>query len=123
MYYVIMRGDYSDRHIVAVTCDKQKANKIKQCYSDDYGEARIEQWEESALNFDGYYRIEYNTLDNNYEIEKQLPEDVYDDVNSICEYYHKDGFRVVVQAENKEIALKIARDLFAEYKAKKEEII
>jgi hypothetical protein len=125
MYYVITKGHYSDdKHIVGVTCDKQKSQKIKECYSDSYDDANIEEWDESTISFESYYSIRYDTDDDTYEIEKVLPPDEsWLDINSISEYWHNDGFSVNVQAENEDVALKIARDLWAEYKAKKEEII
>lgn len=123
MYYIITKGYYSDKHIVAVTCDKQKAEKIKECYSNEYNDADIEKWEESTVSFENYYHVEYNTDDSSYKIEKEPPDELYSGVNSICEYYHNDGFSVNVQAENEDVALKIARDLWAEYKAEKEGII
>ena len=122
MYYVVMKGDYSDRHIIAVTCDEQKAQKIKECYSDGYGSARIQEWEESNISFANYYHIEYNKTNDSYEIEKQSPEYAYE-FNCIHEYYNNNGFEADIQAENKDVALKIARDLYAEYMAKNEGIV
>jgi hypothetical protein len=119
-----MKGDYSDKHIVAVTSDEQKAQKIKKCYSDSWDDARIEEWEESNVSFIDYYHIDYNTTDNTYEIEKKSPDRFYgEEANYIYEYYHNDGFSVNVQAESEDVALKIARDLWAEYKAKKEGLV
>ena len=123
MYYVIMKGSYSDRHIVAVTCDQEKANKIKECYSDLWNEADIEEWQESDICFNNYYTINYDAIDNTYSVEKQSPEFIEYNMNSICEYYNRDGFSVNIQAENEDVALKIARDLYAEYKAKNEGIV
>lgn len=121
MYYVVMRGDYSDKHIVGVTCDQEKAQKIKECYSDSWREARIEEWDESDVNFNNFYEVRYDKVDDDYMVEKQSPDEVFD-LNIIYEYNHKDGFSVSVQAENEDLALKIARDLYAEYKAKNEGI-
>ena len=123
MYYVIMKGEYSDKHIVGVTCDKHKAEKIKECYSDSWHDARIQEWDESNVSFENYYRIEYDKDDDTYRAEKTPPDDIYEDINDIVEYCHGDGFSVNVQAENESVALKIARDLFAEYKARKAGII
>ena len=124
MYYVIMKGIYSDKHIVAVTCDKEKAEKIKECYSDDWNNARIEEWDEPMISFLPYYRITCDTTIGEYEVEKKSPEELYgEEVNCIYEYYHNDGFNITVRAENEDVALKIARDLWAEYKAKKEELV
>lgn len=122
MYYVIMRGDYSDKHIVGVTCNQEKAQKIKECYSDSWREARIEEWDESDVNFNNFYEVRYNKVDEDYMVEKQSPDEVFN-LNVICEYNSKDGFVVSVQAEKEDLALKIARDLYAEYKAKNEGII
>jgi hypothetical protein len=119
-----MKGDYSDKHIIAVTCDKQKSEKIKECYSNDWNDARIEEWDEPTISFISYYRITHDMTTGEYETEKKSPDELCgEEVNYIYEYYHNDGFNVTVQAENETVALKIARDLWAEYKAKKEEIV
>ena len=124
MYYVIMKGDYSDKHIVAVTCDKEKAKKIKKCYSDDWNNARIEEWDEPTISFLPYYRITHDTTTGKYETEKKSIDELYgEEINYIYEYYHNDGFNVTVRAENETAALKIARDLWVEYKAAKEEVV
>lgn len=123
MYYVIMKGNYSDKHIIGVTSNEQKAQKIKECYSDKWKEARIEEWQEDDLCFNNYYTIKYDATDDVYSVEKESPEFIEYNLNSICEYRNRDGFSVNVQAENEETALKIAIDLYAEYRAKKEEII
>ena len=77
MYYVIMRGDYSDKHIVVVTCNQEKAQKIKECYSDSWREARIEEWDESDVNFNNFYEVRYNKVDEDYMVEKQSPDEVF----------------------------------------------
>ena len=118
-----MKGDYSDRHIVAVTCNQEKANKIRECYSDKWNNARIEEWQEDDICFNNYYTIEYDAMDDVYLVEKESPEFIEYNLNSICEYHNRDGFSVNVQAENEDVALKIARDLYAEYKAKNEGIV
>ena len=123
MYYVILKGIYSDKHIVAVTCDKQKAEKLKECYSDSHQNARIEEWEESNVNLRNYYYIEYDVFNNDYDISKISQEDIYDDISKVIEFSRGSELDVYVQADNEDLALKIARDLFTEYKAKKEGLV
>ena len=43
--YVIMKGEYSERHIVAVTLDKEKAEKLKKYHSSICDEAYVEEYE------------------------------------------------------------------------------
>lgn len=43
--YVIMKGEYSDRHIVAITLDKEKAEKLKKYHSDIHDDAYVEGYE------------------------------------------------------------------------------
>lgn len=43
--YVIMRGEYSERHIVTVTLDKEKAEKLAKYHSDLVCEAWVDEFE------------------------------------------------------------------------------
>lgn len=43
--YVIMKGAYSERHIVTVTLDKEKAEKLVQFHSSQYEPAWVEVFE------------------------------------------------------------------------------
>ena len=43
--YVIMQGEYSERHIVTVTLDKEKAEKLAKYHSNLDGEAWVDEFE------------------------------------------------------------------------------
>ena len=44
--YIITKGCYSDYHICNVTADYEKAKRYKEAYSDNWGEACIEVYED-----------------------------------------------------------------------------
>lgn len=60
--YVITRGCYSDYEICAVTLDKDRAERLKQLYSNRIVEAEIEEWEldkgpENEEDYATFYKI------------------------------------------------------------------
>lgn len=60
--YIITRGCYSDYEICAVTLDKDRAERLKQLYSNRMDEAEIEEWEldkgpENEEAYATFYRI------------------------------------------------------------------
>ena len=71
--YVITRGCYSDYEICAVTLNKDRAERLKQLYSNRIDEAEIEEWEldkgpENEEEYTTFYRI---TIDR--YINKNVP--------------------------------------------------
>lgn len=60
--YIITRGCYSDYEICAVTLDEYRAKRLKQLYSNQMDEAKIEEWEldkgpENEKAFEDFYRV------------------------------------------------------------------
>ena len=60
--YIITRGCYSDYEICAVTLDKDRAERLKQLYSNRIDEAEIEEWEldkgpENEEEYATFYKI------------------------------------------------------------------
>lgn len=116
--YAIQKGTYSDKHIIACTLDYEKAKKIKQIHekTDSCVILEFEDSEEIVLPmfevtlFDGVGRIE----DVYYADYQEYEEFDFDDIYAPYAY---------VRAENKETALKIVQDKYAEWKAKNENII
>lgn len=119
--YAIQRGCYSDKHIIACTTDYKKAKKIVDIYSKVDEDTRLltfEDGEEITLPMfevciergicDKYYTEEYEWVDKEY---REFLGEVL-------------GTHILyIRAESKEVAEKIAQDLFAEWKAHKENIV
>lgn len=128
-----MQGCYSDRHVVAVTANKEKAEKLLKeinfclCYGN---KAEIEVYDDAVMidnrkmyiaKFDINYNFEdvvqyYDDLyvNEEYKIASYFPNRV--DENTFC-----DGkCSIIVKADSEEHAKKIACDIMAEYRYKNE---
>ena len=129
--YVIEKGEYSDRHVIGVTLDEEKAK-----YVVEEGNNRASKNFWWACNDFGYTEFEmdkfdelYNLYKNNYKlfrVEKDLKNkditiserDIADNLDNsgIVRKYDYDSYlSVYVLANTAEKALKIAADKFAEY--------
>ena len=119
--YAIQRGCYSDKHIIACTTNYKKAQKIKEIYSkvdDDTVMLTFEDGEPIVLPMfevcidkgvcDKFYTDEYEWIE----------EERRDFIGEIL-----DTHILYIRAESKEVAEKIAEDLFAEWKAQKLNLI
>lgn len=124
-FYAVTAGEYSDYHIVAITDNKERAENIKKLYSDDYySEPMIEEFFDGEAKDEMFYCVEHRT-DGSYHAR---PQDFdmrnFTDVNVVHECignwlkYYVDVF-----AKDENHAIKIAQDLWAEHKAKKEGIV
>ena len=122
--YVVTEGDYSDYHIVGVCTSKESAERIRELASRDFHEAQIEEYEADKFNIEptyNYYEVSvYKNGSAVVNISKFIfdPHEVRDYRNAKCTC----AFSVDVFAQDEEHAKKIAFDLIAEYKAKKEGI-
>ncbi len=129
--YVIEKGEYSDRHVIGVTLDEEKAK-----YVVEEGNNRASKNFWWASNDFGYTEFEmdkfdelYNLYKNNYKlfrINKELTTktititeaelgDYYLDEVGIVKKTYLNSLYVYVLANNEEKSLKIASDKFAEY--------
>lgn len=118
--YAIQRGCYSDKHIITCTTDYQKAKKIKEIYSrvdDDVVVLTFEDGEKIKLPMFQVV-IENGVCDKFYTYECEWEEDETRDFDGEILGTHT----LYIRAESKEVAEKIAQDLFAEWKALKENI-
>jgi hypothetical protein len=125
--YAVTCGEYSDYHIVALCSDKTKAEEIVELLSRDEPcyEPIVEEYEDGIcfnLNRNMYFVcLDENGLDvellDNYEKLETLRDEELNKVEYIP-YFKR--YRVKVEANNEEIAKKIACDLIAEFKAKQE---
>jgi hypothetical protein len=119
--YAIQRGCYSDKHIIACTTNYEKAQKIKEIYSkvdDDTVILTFEDGEEIVLPMFEVC-IENGVCDKFYTeelewVEKEQREFIGEILDTHILY---------IRAESKEVAEKIAEDLFAEWKAQKLNLI
>ena len=125
-YYAITDGDYSDYHIIAITDNKERAENIKKLYSGKYSEPMIEEFFDEEAKSEALYDVLYNT-DGSYNVTLQTFDKKYSsDINIIresvpCNRWWK--YQVLVIAKDANHAIKIAQDLWAEYRAKKEGIV
>lgn len=126
--YVIEAGVYSDRHIVAVTLNKDDAYKLRDAAEeDDYCDAA------SVLEFDtdGYKinddqrRIYQVDIHKDSTVHAHLRGRVCDLIDEEISWFFEDAGTCCfnVRAHNKEEAKKIALDRFAEFKARKEGVV
>ena len=119
--YAIQRGCYSDKHIIACTTDYKKAQKIKKIYSKVDNNIVIltfEDGEEIVLPmFEVWISNGVCDKDNTFET-KWRDEEMREFRGEIWGHH-----LLYIRAESEEVAQKIAQDLFAEWKAHKENLI
>lgn len=125
-FYAITDGDYSDYHIIAITDNKERAENIKKLYSGEYSEPMIEEFFDSESKDKMLYDVWYKTNGSYYVSLQDFDMKKHFDINIIDEnVLHNDWwkYRVLVMAKDKNHAIKIAQDLWTEYKAKKEGVV
>lgn len=125
-FYAVTDGDYSDYHIIAITDDKERAENIKKLYSGKYSEPMIEEFFDGESKDEALYDVWYKT-DGSYKLFLQdFDMNELSNINIVEEgTLHNDWwrYRVLVMAKDRACAIKIAQDLWAEHKAKKEGIV
>lgn len=114
-YYAVTEGEYSDYRIITITEDKEKAERIAAAYDGD-----VEEYEDCIINPIGVWRIYYNEKTKKWAVwhSNRNIEDIKD------EEWGPDYFEptfsmgmtwaIYVTAENKDLALKIAYDKYAQ---------
>lgn len=114
--YAITKGEYSDYHICAVTDDEEKAKTLKLIESDEYEEARIEEYDteepiiESAKRDNKYFVVEFNCegeATNVYECTPHNPN----------KFEYAGMWKVALIAQDEKSAIKIAAERRAKYLA------
>lgn len=125
-FYAVTDGDYSDYHIIAITDNKERAENIKKLYSGKHSEPIIEEFFDSESKDEAFYCVRYDT-DGSYDVNlRDFDSEHFSNINIINENtFYNDWwkYRVFVMAKDKPHAIKIAQDLWAEHKAKKEGIV
>lgn len=116
--YVIEKGQYSDRHIIAVSDSPEKAEEIRAAVSGKYRgeEATITEYDTNQFansvfryevieDYNDIWRVKYDDWNLNW----QYPES--------CHAY---ADTYIVYAKNPDQAIKIAQDIKAQRKAEEE---
>lgn len=127
--YVITQGEYSDYHILGVSLDRERAERIVQLYHDDnalWDQPIIEEYETDVIDvqMQGLLYTVTRTAAGiilnrtDYDLEQDL-----EHLNKVEKGARLGGIpqppHVIVMAKNREQALKKASDLFAEYDYRK----
>ena len=124
-FYAVTDGDYSDYHIIAITDDKERAENIKKLYSGKYSEPMIEEFFDGESKDECPYYVTYRTNGDYDAFPQNFDMETLSDINIVKENISNGWweYSVLVIAKDKNHAIKIAQDLWAEYKAKKEGIV
>lgn len=107
--YIITKGDYSDYHICNVTTDYQKAQRYKEAYSDDWGEAWIEIYKDGENSKENYCWA-YSPVSNTIEMSE------YPWKERVWKNREGKIYRVYVYAPDAKRAIKKAQDMIVKYK-------
>lgn len=126
--YLIEAGQYSGTYTVGVATTKENAEAIKRTHDrvEPYYRAHITEFETDTyiplVEGKSVFRAELSLVDGTIDVDNAaFAYDVGDSDIGVV-YPHMRSLAVEVVALDKEHAAKIAQDLFAEYKAKKEGI-
>lgn len=128
-FYAVTAGCYSDYHIIAITDNKERADNIAKIYSDDgwNSDTQVEEFFDSESKDEAFYDVWYRTNGGyNVGLQELNKNYKFDNINIIKENANHDGwwkYNVLVMAKDENHAIKIAQDLWAEHKAKKEGIV
>lgn len=133
--YAVTAGTYSDYHIVTICSDKERAEQIRDIYNGGhscFGDAKVEEYDDGIrvdisrplfqilLDKDGKFE-KASECDGERKIDVSLDPD-YAWMLNIAEQ-RLGGFSIHVFADNVDLAIKIARDKLAQYKAEHEGVI
>lgn len=128
--YIITKGEYSDYRICCVATNKERAEFLRKYFSDDWRQAEIETYDtdDFAPVFEGneIYRVTFNA-DGTAQTYKVDDPDCYDLSGKVysCRAITDSGeiryiYNVTVFARDSEHAIKIASDILAEWKYRKQ---
>ena len=124
--YVITRGEYSDYGIFAVALEKEKAEELRELYSDKWDEAMIETYDTDDYYVEKgrFYRVEIGKRSAIRVRETGII--CIEDRNKVSfgrNWHTKtEEYSVFVKAKDEEQAKKIGADLVAKYKAQQQGI-
>ena len=127
--YVVMKGAYSDRHVVTATLDHEKAEKIAERFSDDYDDCWIDEFEDGDFMLRQLWYVSFYGDGSIQCVQKENDEYYYIDYfgndpthwNTLYGKVYEVWTRVF--ADNEEHALKIASEKRAELLARMNDLI
>ena len=122
--YVVTQGSYSDYHIVAVTLDKDIAEKIKAKFSNGWGDCEIEEYGDAEVMLKPAWCIYFDKDGNVCDTDECDSAYSYSRIGEVYEktsLYYGGNYHiyVVVSADDLESAIKIAAEKRAKYLAEK----
>lgn len=123
--YVITKGEYSDYHICGVAVDKAEAKILARGYSDNWDEARIEEYDTDNLSpvLEGKtaYRVTFFRNGDVYQIDRRSIEYFEPGVMLIPYPKNWNGatLHVFLYADDEKSAIKIAAEKRAKFLAEK----
>lgn len=133
--YIITKGRYSDYHICAVATDEKQAEKLAKMYTDNYDDARVEEYDTEEYTdrlaaFDDTrlpFSVNFNDKGEVISVWRQGADGFEPRIQErTCQYsrlLNGERLRVYLYAPDEEAAVKIAAEKRAEYLAQKEAII
>ena len=124
IFYAVTDGNYSDYHIIAIADNKERAENIRKLYAKDCSGPMIEEFFDGEAKDEMLYCVEHRA-DGSYRARPQnFSMCNFADVNVVHECIDDLlDYCVDVFAKDENRAIKIAQDLWAEYKAKKKGIV
>ena len=122
--YVVTQGSYSDYRIVAVTLNKEIAEKIAAKFSNDWDECKIEEYGDAEVMLKPAWYIYFDKNGNVCDTTECNSDYDYHNIGEVYEknhIYYGGNYHiyVVVSADNLESAIKIAAEKRAKYLAEK----
>lgn len=129
--YVVLKGCYSDTHIIGVTFDKRIAEELKNRGERLSNEVHYEEWETDMFGSnadDMYFRfVVYHNYDDDSFDWKVEKDDYYEGIvgcdNIMKDFSERKFMQFNIRAKTAEQALKIAQDMKAEHLAKKKGLV
>ena len=129
-FYAVTAGTYSDFHIITITDNEENAERIAAAYDGD-----VEEYEDNIVDPIGVWEVSYIVYedgDTDWQICGSGPDQYDDDDNMFNEPYlfstnmsyliNYKSWTIRVKAKDKDHALKIAQDKYAQWKAEQEGI-
>lgn len=118
--YVITKGAYSDYSIYGVTVNPYHAEEMRKYFSDEYEEARIEEYDTDDYKPIHEGKTQYCVyFTNDGKAHCYKPYCVYEKANNRIIKERNGVYRIYLWAVDEDHALKIAADKLAEYKYRK----
>ena len=133
--YLITSGEYSDYQVQYVTLDEKLANKYVELMerteryksdcrvevydTDDFPKLSFAEMDKIAKKYIDAYEVIISVSEHRV-VEVKRCHVKQEEINNIYQAYYNHNFKIIVEADNLEIAIKKAIDLWFKKKAEKE---